>query len=184
MRIIYLLLLASAGLMAQPSLTTVSDTLYNTDGTRFTGNLQIQSQSFSSTGAAILQQIKNINLKPTNGVLTVALVPNDSSSPSGTSYVFTYSSGTKMTCVIPTSSLPITLSAHCTFASPTPVLSSVLPIQIVGAGATCVTCCLARDSSSGLITGLVACSGGGVTGKTWSQMTGAWSQQIGSWSAQ
>ncbi len=158
MKILYLLFLACP-LFAQPTLTTVTDIVFNADGNRYSGRLDIQSQSFTVGGVPILQNIKKITV--VNGAFTVALAPNDTSVPPNTSYVFTFGNGTVWTCVIPTSANPVVASANCTNRPPSPALASVLLAQLNAIGATCTVCCLTRDATTLRITGLTDCSGGG-----------------------
>src|SRR5688572_15945919 len=57
-----------------PALTTIQDTLYKADGTRFEGVAQIEWKSFQATdGSEIPQQ--TLNVKEIAGNLRVALVP-------------------------------------------------------------------------------------------------------------
>ena len=134
MRILIVLALLAGQALAQPALTTIIDTVHNNDGTKYNGKLTIQGQSFSSSGNSILQQVKTLTV--TNGAINTSLVPNDTGQPQFTSYVFSFANGTLMTCVIPTSSTPITLAPNCTYGSPTPPLSLVLPSQINVIGMT------------------------------------------------
>jgi hypothetical protein len=60
---------------AQTGLTTIQDTLFKADGTRFSGTLTIQWSTFDSTVAGtVVQQSKSVPV--VNGNLQVQLVPN------------------------------------------------------------------------------------------------------------
>jgi hypothetical protein len=66
--------LLTAPCIAAPALTTIVDTLYKADGTRFEGIAQIEWRSFQAAdGSEIPQQ--TLNVKVVSGNLRVALVP-------------------------------------------------------------------------------------------------------------
>lgn len=66
--------LLAAPCIAAPTLTTIVDTLYKADGTRFEGVAQIEWRSFQAAdGSEIPQQ--TLNVKVVSGNLRVALVP-------------------------------------------------------------------------------------------------------------
>ena len=66
--------LLAAPCVAAPTLTTIVDTLYKADGTRFEGVAQIEWKSFQAAdGSEIPQQ--TLNVKVVSGNLRVALVP-------------------------------------------------------------------------------------------------------------
>ncbi|HYI93298.1 MAG TPA: hypothetical protein VEX68_07125 [Bryobacteraceae bacterium] len=78
---------------AAPALTTIQDTLYKADGTRFEGVAQIEWKSFQAAdGSEIPQQ--TLNVKVTAGNLRVALVPTkDAAKP--TAYTVKFNSNGK-----------------------------------------------------------------------------------------
>jgi len=167
------LIVAALGI-AQPTTTTITDTLYNGDGSLFSGTVQIASQTFYSGGRVVLQQVKSVQVR--NGAFSTTLVPNDTSTPANTSYVFTLSNGSKMTCTIPTSATPIVLQGNCTFAAPTPPLSLVTLSQVsVPSGTVAGTYCVQIGcvGTRCTITGFTACGGTGAL--SWSALTsGQW----------
>ena len=87
-----LLLMAAASLAAgQPALTTIQDILYRANGTRFTGTMFIQYNSFLAGDTSNIATA-NLTLPIVNGVLNVKLVPTTTAS-AGAQYNITYSSG-------------------------------------------------------------------------------------------
>ncbi|MGH9785089.1 MAG: hypothetical protein ACRD88_12990, partial [Terriglobia bacterium] len=90
-----------------PSLTTVRDTVFRSDGTAASGTVVITWPAFvTGDSKAVFGGTKTIPL--TNGALAVALAPNSGATPSGTSYQVKYfqSGGVffEETWVVPTSS--------------------------------------------------------------------------------
>jgi len=81
--------LASGLAQAPPQLTTIQDTLYNADGTRFNGVVTISWQSFEAADSSdIAAQV--LRLPITNGYLIVRLVPTTNATPA-VLYSVTYS---------------------------------------------------------------------------------------------
>lgn len=74
--------------MAQPTLTTIQDTLYRADGTRFTGTMYITYDSFQGSDASNIATA-NLTIPIVNGSLRVRLVPTTSAS-AGAQYKVTY----------------------------------------------------------------------------------------------
>jgi lysophospholipase L1-like esterase len=67
-------------LMAQPPLTTIQDTVYKADGTRFDGTLTISWKSFTASDSSdVAMESSTSNI--VNGALYVQLVPNTNSTP-------------------------------------------------------------------------------------------------------
>jgi hypothetical protein len=90
LRAAFLMLASAAIAAAQPALTTVQDTLYRADGTRFTGTIFITWNSFvSGSGANVATS--NLTLPIVNGVLKVALVPTTTAT-AGAQYNVRYNS--------------------------------------------------------------------------------------------
>ena len=87
-RVAILMAAVAAGAMAQPALTTIQDTLYRADGTRFNGNLVIQWNSFQAGDLSNIATA-NLTLPIVNGVLKVKLVPTTTAS-AGAQYQVTY----------------------------------------------------------------------------------------------
>jgi hypothetical protein len=72
--------LCTCAALAGPPLTTIQDTLYKADGTRFNGIANIAWSGFeASDQSAIANQL--ITVKIVNGRLNVQLVPNTNSNP-------------------------------------------------------------------------------------------------------
>jgi hypothetical protein len=73
-RILLLSAVVLGRLVAGPPLTTIQDTIYKADGTRFTGVLEIAWKTFrAADGSQIAQNAMSVRV--TNGQLSVALVP-------------------------------------------------------------------------------------------------------------
>jgi hypothetical protein len=76
---------------AQTGLTTIQDTLFRADGTRFSGTLTIQWSTFDATNiGTIVQQSKSVTV--TNGNLLVELVPNAGAAAPANVYTVHYQS--------------------------------------------------------------------------------------------
>jgi len=76
-----------------PATTTVADTVYLADGTPAQGTLIITWPAFvTASGAAVAAGNTNVTLA-TNGVLSVALVPNAGATPAGVYYTVVYQIG-------------------------------------------------------------------------------------------
>ena len=87
-----LLLAAFCGLAwSQTGLTTIQDTLYKADGTRFNGTLTINWSTFDATNiGTIVQQSRTAQV--VNGNLLVQLVPNATATPPAKVYTVNYQS--------------------------------------------------------------------------------------------
>src|SRR5260370_6230355 len=85
-----LLLGAAALLTGQPALTSIRDTLYRADGTRFNGTLFITWSSFQAGDTSNIATA-NLTLPIVNGVLKVQLVPTTTAS-AGAQYNIMYNS--------------------------------------------------------------------------------------------
>ena len=99
---------------AQSGLTTIQDTLFKADGTRFSGTLTIQWSTFDATSiGTIVQQSKSVDI--VNGNLYVQLVPNAGAQAPANVYTVHYQSdGSQQfieTWAVPTSSTPLTVAA-------------------------------------------------------------------------
>lgn len=97
----------------QTSLTTIQDTLFKADGTRFNGGLTISWSTFDATNVGtIVQQSKIVSV--VNGNLLVQLVPNANAMPPANIYTVHYQSGGSQqfteTWTVPASARPLTVS--------------------------------------------------------------------------
>lgn len=79
MRATFWLLLLDAVAIAAPPLTTVQDTLYKADGSRFDGIAQIEWKSFRTADGSEIPQ-NSIQVRVSNGYLSVALAPTTNAS--------------------------------------------------------------------------------------------------------
>jgi hypothetical protein len=129
-----LLALAAATLaVGQPALTTIQDTLYRADGSRFNGTVFITWNSFLAGDTSNIAT-SNLTLNIVNGVLKVGLVPTTTASP-GAQYNVKYNSNgiNQFTEVwaVPPSDLPLRVRdvrvSVGSIVGPPPVTS---PVQI------------------------------------------------------
>ena len=117
-----LLLAAFCGLAWSQTtgLTTIQDTLFRADGTRFNGTLTINWVTFDTTNlGTIVQQSRTVQV--VNGNLQIQLVPNATATPPANVYTVNYqSSGYQQfteNWTVPVSSTPLTVSAVRTGAA-------------------------------------------------------------------
>lgn len=130
----FALLLASA---AAQTRVTVADTMYRPDGDLLSGTLTIQNPTMTSPdGKPIPANSFDVRVK--NGVLSVQLVPNVGSTPTGTSYKVSYQVGNstvRETWVVPASPSTVALADVRTLTPPVP--SSQLAISQVNPPSGC-----------------------------------------------
>ncbi|MBZ5604373.1 MAG: hypothetical protein LAO79_18885 [Acidobacteriia bacterium] len=129
----------AAGIAAgQPTLTTIQDVLYRADGTRFTGTMFIDYNSFEGGDTSAIATA-HLTLPIVNGVLKIALVPTTTAS-AGAQYNITYNSGgrnqfTEIWAVPPTSLVlrvrDVRVSSG-TIVGPPPVTTSVQISDVTG----------------------------------------------------
>lgn len=123
---------------AQPALTTIQDTLYRADGTRFNGTMYITYDSFlggDSTNIATA----NLTVPIVNGSLRVRLVPTTQAS-AGAQYTVTYNAAGinqfTETWAVPPSAVPLRVRdvriSSGTVVGPEPVISPVQISDVVG----------------------------------------------------
>ena len=89
-RLALLMAAGAVSVAAQPALTTIQDTLYRADGTRFTGTMFIRYNSFLAGDTSNIATA-NLTLPIVNGTLRVRLVPTTTAS-AGAQYTVTYNS--------------------------------------------------------------------------------------------
>ena len=109
-----LLLAAFCGLAwSQTGLTTIQDTLYRADGTRFNGTLTISWSTFDTTNIGTIVQ-QSTTVQVVNGNLLVQLVPNATATPPANIYTVNYQSDGYQqfteTWTVPVSTQPLTVS--------------------------------------------------------------------------
>jgi hypothetical protein len=95
-------------------LTTIQDTLFKADGTRFTGTLTIQWSTFDSTNVGtIVQQSKTVDV--VNGLLQVQLAPNSLAVAPANVYTVHYQSDASQqfaeTWTVPPSTTPLAVAS-------------------------------------------------------------------------
>ena len=98
----------------QTGLTTIQDTLFKADGTRFRGTLTIQWSTFDASNiGTIVQQSKSVAV--VNGNLQVQLAPNQGAQAPANVYRVQYQSDGRQqfteTWTVPVSAQPLTVSA-------------------------------------------------------------------------
>jgi hypothetical protein len=117
--------ISGSSLWAQcPARTTITDTIYNADGSLASGRVVIAWPTFAIGACQVVAGQASVNVA--NGAFSVQLYPNDAAAPAGTSYRAAYylKSG-KITTeywVVPTSITPVALAA---------VRSSTVPVPTV-----------------------------------------------------
>ena len=104
---------------ADPALTTIQDTLYNADGTPFSGFALIEWKSFEAADSSNIAN-NNLTVPIVNGILAVQLAPNTG----GSSYAVRYISDTKAqfweVWVVPVSVTPLGLQDVRVAVAPSP----------------------------------------------------------------
>jgi hypothetical protein len=115
-----------------PQLTTIQDTLYNADGTRFKGLLTISWQSFDAADSSDIAS-HVVRVAVTNGYLQVQLVPTTGSTPQ-VLYAVTYTgeAGVQFseTWTVPQSATPLRVRDVRTASGAGAVTTSTQTIQI------------------------------------------------------
>lgn len=108
-----LLLLVSDRVIAAPALTTIQDTLYKADGTRFNGVAYIEWNSFQASDASAVAT-SSVVVPIADGVLRVRLIPTSNASAGAHYFVRYHADGkvqfTETWNVIP-SSTPVAIAA-------------------------------------------------------------------------
>jgi len=118
-------------------LTTIQDTLFKADGTRFNGTLTIGWSTFDAANiGTIVQQSKNVQV--VNGNLLVQLAPNATATPPSNVYTVQYQSDGRSqfveTWTVPVSAQPLTVAVVRTGTQAVPssggggIASGVTPI--------------------------------------------------------
>lgn len=107
-----------------PPKTTVSDTLYNADGSTASGRVVVTWPTYQIGSCQVIAGQTTVTV--TAGAFSVQLYPNDVSLPAGTSYRVTYYLKTgKVTTeywVIPTSATPVAIAAVRSPSVPVPTV--------------------------------------------------------------
>lgn len=70
----------ACALMAQPTLTTIQDTIYKANGTRFSGSLTVSWTSFSASDTTDVA-MESTSTRILDGALFIRLVPDTTSTP-------------------------------------------------------------------------------------------------------
>lgn len=104
-RLTLLALAATAAIFAQPSTTTLVGPVYDAFGQLYGGSMLVQGQVKTNVGYVVAGTTRTVFI--TSGAVSLSLVPNDTSLPSGTAYLVTFSNGDKWTCTVPTSGMSI-----------------------------------------------------------------------------
>ena len=129
--VIFLASIPSA--LAQPA-TSVRDVLFNANGTRIQGTASISWKGFTASDGTTLAT-NMITVSIVQGVLSVDLVPNENTTPGGTSYHVAYQldNGRRylQRWVVPESASPVTVS-QIRVTQPPPPGSVIAPSQVSG----------------------------------------------------
>lgn len=135
---IILAVLYSVRALAQPTTTTVQDTVRNIDGSLFRGEISVYS-----TIPLVCQSVPvppgRVARALINGVLTLPLIPNDTCTPAGSTYraIYRLVNGQEVlnaTWLIPTSGSPVTIGSVQTAATSPP--SPSFGINLLTGGTT------------------------------------------------
>lgn len=122
-----------------PSLTTIVGPFPRANGTLYSGSLTVQTQTFTQGGIPILGGPLTYFITNGNPTTPIQLAPNDTTTPQGTSYLFSFGSGSPWTCIIPTSASPVAFGTYCTPGTPVPVMPTYLSNLISpGANGSCL----------------------------------------------
>jgi hypothetical protein len=151
-------LLSPPAIRAQ-SLTAISDTLYNADGSTANGRLVISWEPFTASGGETIDGgIRTYSI--TNGTINISLVANVGATPSGTSYQARYflSNGSSYTetWVVPAAG-PVTIAEVRQLNAPE--LGAAIPPQYVQGGTP--NRCARFDASGVLASHSSDCGAGG-----------------------
>lgn len=127
----------SAQLQATPPLTTISDTLYNADGTLFNGVLTITWPAFEASDTSQVAA-GTLTVQVTNGVLYVQLVPTTNAN-TGAVYTVTFASEGVVefteTWAVPPSNIPLrvrdVLVPNGTVSGSGPAVTTIISIADV-----------------------------------------------------
>lgn len=124
LRLAAVLLLAAALYAQAPALTSISDTLYNSDGTTASGTLTITWRPFTTADGATIDG-GSLTYTITAGVISLTLAPNENASPAGTSYQARYALANggnyTETWVVPSAG-PVTIADIRSLTIPTPTV--------------------------------------------------------------
>ena len=137
---------------AQPTLTTIQDTLYNVDGSLMDGNIIVTNTAFSVGGVPIARGARAFPI--TNGVVNIQLAPTDHASPTIVYTVNTVSNGQTSTSVWSVPTLP---SSRC----PSGTCTIVQVMTLYTPGPT-TTVALSQLSTQGATNGQLICDSSGV----------------------
>ena len=139
---------------AQPTLTTIQDTLYNLDGSLMNGNLIVSNAAFSVGGVPIARGAHAFPIQ--NGVVNIQLAPTDHAIPAAAYTVNTISNGQTSTSVWSVPTLP---SSRC----PSGTCTIVQVTTLYTPGPT-TTIAVSQLSTQGATNGQLVCDSNGVAG--------------------
>jgi hypothetical protein len=137
---------------AQPALTTISDTLYDIDGSLMDGNIIVTNAAFSVGGVPIARGARAFPI--TSGVVNIQLTPTDHASPAIVYTVNTVSNGQTSTNIWSVPTLP---SSRC----PSGTCTIVQVTTLYTPGPT-TTVALSQLSTQGATNGQMICDTAGV----------------------
>lgn len=120
---------------AQVATTTVSDTVYQADGTPASGTVLVSWPAFTTAaGQSVPKGTTSVTLTA-GGALTLSLAPNASATPAGTYYTVVYhlndGSTSREYWVVPVNASPVTLTAVRNSVLPTSVAMQTVSKQYV-----------------------------------------------------
>lgn len=189
-----LLPLALCALIAAHADTTVTATFATpVTGDKPSGSCTIQALGLASAGSYRLVG-SPVVVPFTDGALSVSLIPTDAVTPAGQYYRVTCQVPTQRAAsgrtisgyswgptywLVPTSGSTLDVSAVEITTAPASPTIAFLP-RSAPAGTADGTYCV--QVASGIVTGLIACSGGGGSSPaTWATITSTWATVTGTW---
>ena len=153
--------------------TTITDTIYTGfPSVRFAGYLTIYAPNMETTGGATVRAWER-KIRVTNGALSIALEPNDTATPAGTSYRVVYQpdAGASWTRYWTVTTSVTALKITDIEASVLPTVSTIItPAQLAASGSNGQV--LTKDSTDARGMKWAA-----VTGGTWGSITGTLADQ-------
>ena len=149
-------------LYGQPTLTQVQDTLYDQQGNLYSGPVSITPSIRSGSINGVSVVMSAAQLRVTNGVLAISLVPNTIVIPANSAYLIRYGNGGVKTCTFPPSGTPLTLAPYCSDNPPSNPSPNIPLAWLNAAGSPNGTYCL--QVTNGVVSLTSSnCPGGGGT---------------------
>jgi hypothetical protein len=128
----------SMKLQATPPLTTISDTLYNADGSLFSGTITISWPAFEAADTSVITAAGSIQVPVNNGILYVQLVPTTNANTAAiytVSFTSLVTTNYTETWAVPPSDIPLrvrdVLVPNGTISGSGPTVTTIISIADV-----------------------------------------------------